>query len=39
MYYPFIVDEAGFFVGDPHMAEGDGELSGTAIEASAPFLD
>jgi acetamidase/formamidase len=35
MYYPVFVDEALFFVGDPHMAEGDGELSGTAIEASA----
>jgi formamidase len=35
MYYPIFVDEALFFVGDPHMAEGDGELSGTAIEASA----
>jgi formamidase len=35
MYYPIFVDEALFYVGDPHMAEGDGELSGTAIEASA----
>jgi len=26
------------YLGDPHMAEGDGELSGTAIEASANAL-
>ncbi len=25
---------ANFFVGDPHMAQGDAELSGTAIESS-----
>jgi acetamidase/formamidase len=35
MYYPVQSDDALFFVGDPHMAEGDGELSGTAIESSA----
>ena len=35
MYYPVLNDGALFFVGDPHMAEGDGELSGTAIESSA----
>jgi acetamidase/formamidase len=35
MYYPVQNDDALFFVGDPHMAEGDGELSGTAIESSA----
>ena len=35
MYYPVQCDGALFFVGDPHMAEGDGELSGTAIESSA----
>jgi acetamidase/formamidase len=38
MYYPILVEHALFFVGDPHMAEGDGELSGTAIEASANVL-
>jgi acetamidase/formamidase len=38
MYYPVMVDQALFYVGDPHMAEGDGELSGTAIEASANIL-
>jgi acetamidase/formamidase len=35
MYYPVQNDGALFFVGDPHMAEGDGELSGTAVESSA----
>ena len=35
MYYPVLCDAALFFTGDPHMAEGDGEISGTAIEASA----
>ena len=35
MYYPVQCEGALFFVGDPHMAEGDGELSGTAIESSA----
>ena len=35
MYYPVHNDGALFFIGDPHMAEGDGELSGTAIESSA----
>jgi formamidase len=35
MYYPVFQEGALFFLGDPHMAEGDGELSGTAIEASA----
>jgi len=38
MYYPVQNDGALFFVGDPHMAEGDGELSGTAIESSANGL-
>jgi acetamidase/formamidase len=35
MYYPVLQEGALFFAGDPHMAEGDGELSGTALEASA----
>lgn len=34
MYYPVFNKGANFFVGDPHMAQGDAELSGTAIEAS-----
>ena len=35
MYYPVLQPGALCYLGDPHMAEGDGELSGTAIEASA----
>lgn len=35
MYYPVFNEGALFFAGDPHMAEGDGEISGTAIECSA----
>jgi acetamidase/formamidase len=38
MYYPVFNPGALFFAGDPHLAEGDGELSGTAIEASANIL-
>jgi acetamidase/formamidase len=38
MYYPVQNDGALLFIGDPHMAEGDGELSGTAIESSADGL-
>ena len=34
MYYPIQVDGALFSIGDPHVSQGDGELSGTAIEAS-----
>ena len=34
MYYPVAVDGALFSVGDPHISQGDGEISGTAIEAS-----
>ena len=34
MYYPIFNEGANFFVGDPHMAQGDAELSGTAIESS-----
>src|SRR4030095_13245582 len=35
MHYPVFHPGALCYLGDPHMAEGDGELSGTAIEASA----
>jgi acetamidase/formamidase len=35
MYYPVLHPGALCYLGDPHMAEGDAELSGTAIEASA----
>jgi acetamidase/formamidase len=38
MYYPVAVDGALFSVGDPHVSQGDGELSGTAIEASLNVL-
>ncbi|WP_199300382.1 acetamidase/formamidase family protein [Trichocoleus sp. FACHB-262] len=34
VYYPVFTPGANFFVGDPHMGQGDGEISGTAIEAS-----
>lgn len=38
MYYPIFRPGGLLYLGDPHMAEGDGELSGTAIEASANVL-
>jgi acetamidase/formamidase len=34
MCYPVTIDGAGLYVGDPHFAQGDGEICGTAIEAS-----
>lgn len=34
IFYPVFNEGAGFFVGDPHFAQGDGEICGTAIEAS-----
>ncbi len=34
MYYPVAVAGAYFSVGDPHAAQGDSELGGTAIETS-----
>ena len=34
MFYPVGVDGALLSLGDPHAAQGDGELSGTALEAS-----
>jgi acetamidase/formamidase len=34
VHYPIFNEGAGFFVGDPHFAQGDGEICGTAIEAS-----
>ena len=34
MAYPVFTPGAGLYVGDPHLAQGDGELCGTAIEAS-----
>jgi len=38
MYYPVAVDGAMFSIGDPHISQGDGEISGTAIEASLDVL-
>ena len=38
MYYPVAVDGGLFSVGDPHISQGDGEISGTAIEASLNVL-
>lgn len=34
MYYPVQVAGALSSVGDPHVSQGDGEISGTALEAS-----
>jgi acetamidase/formamidase len=34
MYYPVAVEGALLSVGDPHVSQGDGEVSGTALEAS-----
>lgn len=34
MYYPVAVDGGLLSVGDPHVSQGDGEVSGTALEAS-----
>ena len=34
VYYPVFQEGAAFDVGDPHFAQGDGEICGTAIEAS-----
>jgi acetamidase/formamidase len=33
LYLPVEVPEAGFYVGDPHYAQGDGEVALTALEA------
>jgi acetamidase/formamidase len=38
MFYPVAVDGGLFSIGDPHVSQGDGELSGTAIEASLDVL-
>ena len=35
LYLPIPVDRALFSAGDPHAAQGDGEVSGTAIETTA----
>jgi acetamidase/formamidase len=38
LYYPVLVDGALFSIGDPHISQGDGEISGTAIESSLDVL-
>ena len=38
MFYPVQVEGALFSIGDPHVSQGDGEISGTAIEASLDVL-
>jgi acetamidase/formamidase len=38
MHYPVLVDGALLSVGDPHVSQGDGEVSGTALEASLDGL-
>ncbi len=38
MYYPVQVRGGLFSIGDPHISQGDGEISGTAIEASLDVL-
>ncbi|SEP01398.1 acetamidase/formamidase family protein [Trujillonella endophytica] len=35
VFYPVFQEGAGVYWGDPHFAQGDGEVCGTAIEASA----
>ena len=38
MRYPVFIEGANLYVGDPHFAQGDGEVCGTAIEASLTAL-
>ena len=38
MFYPVQVKGGLFSIGDPHVSQGDGEISGTAIEASLDVL-
>ncbi|MED5545930.1 acetamidase/formamidase family protein [Novosphingobium profundi] len=38
MYYPVQVKGGLFSIGDPHVSQGDGEISGTAIESSLDVL-
>lgn len=39
LYLPVAVDGAHFFVGDGHAVQGDGEISGTAIECPMRVVD
>jgi len=38
LYLPCYIDGCGLAIGDPHFAQGDGEVSGTAIEMDADFM-
>jgi acetamidase/formamidase len=38
MYFPVAVPGALLSMGDPHMSQGDGEISGTALEASLDVI-
>jgi acetamidase/formamidase len=38
MYYPVAVPGALLSLGDPHLAQGDGEVSGTGLEASLDVM-
>jgi acetamidase/formamidase len=38
MHYPVLVDGALLSIGDPHVSQGDGEVSGTALESSLTGL-
>jgi len=38
MYYPVQCEGGLFSIGDPHISQGDGEISGTAIESSLDVL-
>ena len=37
LYLPCYIEGCGLAIGDPHFAQGDGEVSGTAIEMDADF--
>ena len=37
LYLPCYIEGCGVAIGDPHFAQGDGEVSGTAIEMDADF--
>jgi formamidase len=38
LYLPCYIEGCGLAIGDPHFAQGDGEVSGTAIEMDANFM-
>ncbi|MBM7095746.1 acetamidase/formamidase family protein [Bacillus sp. H-16] len=39
LYLPISVDDAHFYIGDGHALQGDGEISGTAIECPMDHVD